>query len=168
MRAARPRTRARTILDVIMSRNSLKSMVPEPSLSTSAIIFLISSFLGSKPRARIATLSSLASIVPERRSAVDVSTLWRWEVPPRTRAVCVEEVECLADLLLLLLRELHPLAGFGSTCASLSRSKGKGTRGEAVRPRSAAQGNWNVAHPTHPPSTAPQGKDVVGGDARSS
>eukprot|EP00042_Codosiga_hollandica_P018726 m.55607 g.55607 ORF g.55607 m.55607 type:complete len:151 (-) comp48887_c0_seq4:129-581(-) len=35
-----------------------------PSLSTSAIIFLISSFLGSKPRARIATLSSFASMMP--------------------------------------------------------------------------------------------------------
>mmetsp|Transcript_12411 Transcript_12411/g.56507 ORF Transcript_12411/g.56507 Transcript_12411/m.56507 type:complete len:201 (+) Transcript_12411:1469-2071(+) len=53
------------ILAVIMVRNSSKSMVPEPSLSMSAIIFLISSFLGSKPRARMATLSSLASMVPE-------------------------------------------------------------------------------------------------------
>ena len=56
--------RVRT-LAVIISRNSLKSMVPEPSVSMSAIIFLISSFLGSKPRARMATLSSLASIEPE-------------------------------------------------------------------------------------------------------
>ena len=36
---------------VIICRNSSKSMVPEPSLSMSAIIFLISSFLGSKPSA---------------------------------------------------------------------------------------------------------------------
>ena len=34
------------------------------TLSMSAIIFLISSFFGSKPSARIATFSSLASIVP--------------------------------------------------------------------------------------------------------
>jgi hypothetical protein len=52
------------ILAVIISKNSEKSMVPEPSLSISEIIFFISSFLGSKPRARIATLSSFASIVP--------------------------------------------------------------------------------------------------------
>jgi len=52
------------IFAVIISRNSEKSIVPEPSLSMSEIIFLISSFLGSKPRARMATLSSLASIVP--------------------------------------------------------------------------------------------------------
>lgn len=39
------------ILAVIICKNSSKSMVPEPSLSMSAIIFLISSFLGSKPRA---------------------------------------------------------------------------------------------------------------------
>mmetsp|Transcript_28310 Transcript_28310/g.72513 ORF Transcript_28310/g.72513 Transcript_28310/m.72513 type:complete len:291 (+) Transcript_28310:217-1089(+) len=52
------------ILAVIICRNSSKSIVPEPSLSMSAIIFLISSFLGSKPSARIATFSSLASIEP--------------------------------------------------------------------------------------------------------
>ncbi|ETV90799.1 hypothetical protein H310_14468 [Aphanomyces invadans] len=52
------------ILDVIISKNSVKSIVPLPSLSMSDIIFLISSFLGSNPRARMATLSSLASIVP--------------------------------------------------------------------------------------------------------
>jgi len=51
-------------LAVIISRNSLKSMVPLPSVSMSAIIFSISAFFGSKPRARMATLSSLASIVP--------------------------------------------------------------------------------------------------------
>ena len=55
-----------TILTVIRSRKSWYSMVPVPSLSTSAIIFLISSFLGSNPRALIATLSSLASILPKQ------------------------------------------------------------------------------------------------------
>merc|ERR1719230_188975 len=47
-----------------MLRNSSYSMVPLPSSSTSEIIFWISSFLGSKPSARIATLSSLESIEP--------------------------------------------------------------------------------------------------------
>jgi hypothetical protein len=36
-----------------------------PSLSTSAISFFTSYFLGSKPRARIATLSSFESMYPE-------------------------------------------------------------------------------------------------------
>lgn len=68
-----------TIFAVISSKNSLKSMVPEPSyycefignlsadatLSISAIIFLISSFFGSKPKARMATFSSFTSIVPD-------------------------------------------------------------------------------------------------------
>mmetsp|Transcript_20203 Transcript_20203/g.24493 ORF Transcript_20203/g.24493 Transcript_20203/m.24493 type:complete len:202 (-) Transcript_20203:109-714(-) len=53
------------IFAVIISRNSVKSIVPLPSLSISEIIFLISSFLGSNPKALIATFSSLASIVPE-------------------------------------------------------------------------------------------------------
>eukprot|EP01033_Poteriospumella_lacustris_P010503 gene10503-gene11359 len=52
------------IFAVIISKNSEKSMVPEPSLSMSEIIFLISSFFGSKPRALIATFNSLASMVP--------------------------------------------------------------------------------------------------------
>ena len=59
----------RTIFAVIISKNSWKSMLPDPSLSMSLIIFLISSFLGSKPRARIATFSSLASMVPAHRAA---------------------------------------------------------------------------------------------------
>jgi len=54
-----------TILTVIRSRKSWNSTVPVPSLSTSAIILLTSSFLGSKPRALMATFNSLASILPE-------------------------------------------------------------------------------------------------------
>ena len=53
------------IFDVIISKNSEKSITPEPSLSISEIIFLISSFLGSNPNARIATFNSFASIVPD-------------------------------------------------------------------------------------------------------
>mmetsp|Transcript_45823 Transcript_45823/g.74772 ORF Transcript_45823/g.74772 Transcript_45823/m.74772 type:complete len:235 (-) Transcript_45823:34-738(-) len=49
---------------VIIERNSSKSIVPDPSLSTSAIIFLTSPFFGSKPNARIATFSSLESMYP--------------------------------------------------------------------------------------------------------
>lgn len=48
-------TISHTIFCVIMDRKSLKSIVPVPSLSISAIIFFISSFFGSKPKARIAT-----------------------------------------------------------------------------------------------------------------
>lgn len=52
------------ILTVITSRKSLYSIVPEPLRSTSKIILRISSFLGSKPKALIATFNSLASIFP--------------------------------------------------------------------------------------------------------
>jgi hypothetical protein len=51
-----------TIFAVMSSMKSENSITPLPYRSTSAIIFLTSSFLGSKPRARMATLSSLASI----------------------------------------------------------------------------------------------------------
>ena len=84
----------------------------------SAIIFLISSFFGSKPSARIATLSSFASIVPvfarhggtarvaaQRCEASGAPTRARGH--PRTRAVGVKEIEGLPDLLLLLLRQLR-------------------------------------------------------------
>ena len=60
--AARSGT-SRTILAVIICRNSSKSIVPEPSLSMSAIIFLISSFFGSNPSARIATWGGAGSSV---------------------------------------------------------------------------------------------------------
>ena len=53
------------IFVIIISKNSWKSILPDPSLSKLPIRDLISSFEGSKPRARNATLSSLDSIVPE-------------------------------------------------------------------------------------------------------
>mmetsp|Transcript_44415 Transcript_44415/g.115439 ORF Transcript_44415/g.115439 Transcript_44415/m.115439 type:complete len:215 (-) Transcript_44415:17-661(-) len=52
------------IFAVMISKKSLKSMIPLSSLSISDIIFLISSFFGSNPSARSATFSSFASIVP--------------------------------------------------------------------------------------------------------
>merc|ERR1712006_36399 len=53
------------ILPVIIWSNSPNSMVPLPSPSMSATIFFSSSFLTSKPRARMAALSSRMSIMPE-------------------------------------------------------------------------------------------------------
>ena len=53
-----------TILIVIKSIKSLNSITPLYSRSTSAIIFLISSFFGSNPKALMATFNSLASIYP--------------------------------------------------------------------------------------------------------
>lgn len=50
------------ILPVISSIKSANSITPFPSRSTSLIIFLTYSFLGSNPRALIATLSSLESM----------------------------------------------------------------------------------------------------------
>lgn len=65
---------------VIISRNSGKSMAPEPSLSTSWNIFLIWSLLGSKPSARITPLSSFWSMLPEpsvsNRSNADLSSFF--------------------------------------------------------------------------------------------
>lgn len=52
------------IFPVINSIKSANSITPLPYLSTSEIIFFTSSFLGSKPRALIATLSYLASMYP--------------------------------------------------------------------------------------------------------
>lgn len=52
------------IFTVISDRKSANVSFPLPSLSMSAIIFLISSFLGSNPRARIATFNSLMSMTP--------------------------------------------------------------------------------------------------------
>jgi len=46
------------ILAVIISRNSGNSMLPEPSESTSVIIFFSSSFLTWMPRAFMAAFSS--------------------------------------------------------------------------------------------------------------
>ena len=54
-----------TILVIIISRNSWKSILPVPSLSKFPIRFFISSFVGSNPNALNATLSSFASIVPD-------------------------------------------------------------------------------------------------------
>ena len=50
------------ILVVMSSMKSANSMTPLPSRSTSAMSFLTSYFLGSKPSALIATLSSLESM----------------------------------------------------------------------------------------------------------
>ncbi|DBA04980.1 TPA: hypothetical protein N0F65_006982 [Lagenidium giganteum] len=58
------RQRVRTILLVIISMNSSISIVPDSSLSMSAIIWRISAFLTWNPSARMAALSSRTSIVP--------------------------------------------------------------------------------------------------------
>lgn len=53
------------IFPVISSMKSANSMTPFPSLSTSEIIFFTSYFLGSNPRALMATFSSLESMYPK-------------------------------------------------------------------------------------------------------
>ena len=75
------------------SMKSANSMTPLPSLSTYAIIFLISSFLGSKPKALMATLSYLESMYPGIRQ-----TITNW--------LGVEQVESFLYLLLLFLSQL--------------------------------------------------------------
>ena len=69
------------ILVIMISKNSWKSILPDPSLSKSPINFLISSLLGSNPRALKATLSSFDSIVPDplvstRSKAYLISFFW--------------------------------------------------------------------------------------------
>ena len=53
------------IMMIVMMIMMMMMMMMIVTLSISLIIFLISSFLGSNPSALMATLSSLASIVPD-------------------------------------------------------------------------------------------------------
>ena len=84
---ARPRAHATTTSSLAATggRSPTRSAPPADACAprSPAIIFLISSFLGSKPSARIATFSSLASIVPARSAAVDrrVSVPRGWGAP---------------------------------------------------------------------------------------
>mmetsp|Transcript_54154 Transcript_54154/g.115066 ORF Transcript_54154/g.115066 Transcript_54154/m.115066 type:complete len:211 (+) Transcript_54154:67-699(+) len=69
------------IFVVIIVRNSGKSTCEFPSLSISEMSLRISSFVGSNPSARIATLSSFASMVPDpsvskRSNASRISCFW--------------------------------------------------------------------------------------------
>ena len=117
------------------ARKSAKDIFPVPSLSTSTIIFLISSFFGSNPRALIATWNSV------RRAESEAHREKKTPPPPRThdcdqcsssffslllllllsfffffylelldidvsRAIGVKQLEGLPDLLLLLLGQL--------------------------------------------------------------
>jgi hypothetical protein len=63
-----------------------------PSLSTSAISFFTSYFLGSKPRARIATLSSFESMYPENYKS-------------STHRFSIEEIKGFLNLLFLFFSE---------------------------------------------------------------
>ena len=60
------------------ARKSAKDIFPVPSLSTSTIIFLISSFFGSNPRALIATWNSV------RRAESEAHREKKTPPPPRT------------------------------------------------------------------------------------
>lgn len=103
-----------TIFCVIMLRKSAKSIVPEPSLSMSAIIFLISSFFGSNPRALMATCG---------RDRTHLGLPWHCNlgisestfdicIKPSTNlqllhvyspsSICVKKIKSLLDFLLLL------------------------------------------------------------------
>ncbi len=65
------------IFVVISSMKSANSITPFPSLSTSAISFFTSYFLGSKPRALMATLSSFESMYPEDEKMKYRQTLYQ-------------------------------------------------------------------------------------------
>lgn len=116
-----------TIFSVIIVRKSLKSIVPEPSLSMSAIIFLISSFFGSNPRARIATCGTetqhswgfcglFISVFDRNYPETNLELLHVY----CASSICVKEIKSLLNFLLLLLSQFafgtyfFPLARGGS------------------------------------------------------
>lgn len=65
------------IFVVISSMKSANSITPFPSLSTSAISFFTSYFLGSKPRALMATFSSFESMYPKNEKMKYRQTQYR-------------------------------------------------------------------------------------------
>ena len=77
------------------ARKSAKDIFPVPSLSTSTIIFLISSFFGSNPRALIATWNSV------RRAESEAHREKKTPPPPRTHD-CDQCSSSFFSLLLLL------------------------------------------------------------------
>lgn len=130
------RAAASAILARSSSRNSLKSILPLPVLSTLMIIRFTcaqqehavrpavppgaaggrtSSFRGSKPRARNTTLSAFESITPARVSMqqrVVAAASWGGAVEQgRTLPFAVEEVECLPNLGALVLCEREQRCG---------------------------------------------------------
>ena len=98
-------------------RKSAKETLPVPPLSTSPIIFLISSFFGSKPRALIATWRNMKTQVhldslPDTcwtcsgsQLSTSFSHLELFDID-ESRTIGVKQLEGLSDLLLLLLGQL--------------------------------------------------------------
>ena len=105
-----------TIFSVIILRKSVKSIDPEPSLSMSAIIFLISSFFGSNPRALMATCSTdntshTAVAIWKRLQKILNSTNLQLLHVYGSSSIGVKKVKSLLDFLLLLLRQVDSGAG---------------------------------------------------------
>ncbi len=141
-----------------------------PSASMSAIMAATSAFCGSNPSARMATLSSLASIVPAARRRRGEPSRGRraaaLQPPPaarpprariRTRAVGVKQVKGLADLDLLLVgqrkrrRRRRRAAAAAAAAGGGGRRRARARRG-ALRRQRGARGKLSVvaAHARRP------------------
>lgn len=105
-----------TIFCVMTERKSAKEIFPVPSLSTSPIIFLISSFFGSNPRALIATwhsgrqrCESDAHIQRKHMIVISIQALLLYlellDID-ESGSIGVKQLKGLPDLLLLLLSQL--------------------------------------------------------------
>ena len=136
------------ILSVIILRNSSNSIWPDPSLSMSEIIFLMSSLEGSKPRARMATCGDRGGVRRRCRAATA-------PVPgPGARARGV--------------RGTHPQRG--RRCAPLGPDRGPGPPlGASILPRGAGRGGTDEASQLWLPPpigpgdcAAPNGRDPEG------
>lgn len=95
-------------------KKSVKEIFPVPSLSTSPIIFLISSFFGSNPRALMATWQSGQHREPDKH--VTMQRCYSFFSPGPfylelldidvSRCISVKQLKGFSDLLLLLLSQL--------------------------------------------------------------
>lgn len=88
-RGACGRSPISTIFCVMTARKSAKEIFPVPSLSTSPVIFLISSFFGSNPRARIATWHSVTKVEDEAHKYPSPPT----PPPPQAHVDCHQCVD---------------------------------------------------------------------------
>lgn len=107
-----------TIFWVIILRNSGKSIVPDPSLSMSATIFLISSFFGSNPRALMATCGATKVGLSYRSDRIgsDLHGKQRAHLQllhiDRSGSIRVKQIKRLLYFLFLLLGQFSFVARF--------------------------------------------------------
>lgn len=142
-----------------MLRKSAKSIVPEPSLSMSAIIFLISSFFGSKPSALMATCGNtalnmrwLCNVFIKQTKTIKCTSLQLLHVYS-SGSVRVKKIESLLNFLPLLVCQLNLGSSFlpltdREDCFTVARSLGSNTRRgykSSLRPHVVSVGKHELA-----------------------